>query len=248
MTDSTKNINKAKVLEKVRKLLAMANHERSNEQEAATAARQAAYILKKHNLSIVDITPEQAKSDVIRATEDNMKWTAKKCPAWVSGLAVTIANTFDAKVVYAQTNKQDGHVRSPQFNFSFIGFEVDAIVSKDMFKYLYDTIVRLSDDWAKDQVVPKGKMRTFKISYRTGMADRLISRFLEIQREKKEEEAVTTSNCTGLVVVKEKAINDFLGYKVSYGTRKRTLNKNATAYSYGYTKGGAVSLNKQIAS
>lgn len=121
--------------------------------------------------------------------------------------------------------------------------EVDVAVSLEMFAYLYDTILRLTDEHFKANPAPKDKARTYRAAYRDGMSVRLSEKLKEVVVEKEIEAA---KECKGLMVVKQGAIAEYLGHKAEYGNSKRTTARNDAAFSAGYNKGGSVPLNKQL--
>ena len=235
-----------KILSKIRKMLAMAERTEGNEAEAANAARMAEALMRKHNLTIVDMTPEQAKSDVLKDLYKEMKWTAGKCPVWVNVLAIATADCYDSFCVFTKAESNDDWVAKAQQHISFVGNELDVAVTMEMFVYLYKTVNRLTDEHFKVYPAPKGKARSEKMGYRTGMARRLREKLGELQREKEAELQEATKTGTGLVVVKKDAIAAFLGHGTEYGRTNRQTNNSSASYRAGYAKGGSVSLNKQL--
>ena len=240
------NNEMTRVMEKIRKLLNMAERAEGNENEAANAARMAENMLRKYNLSMSDITPEEAKSNVTESAWTDMKWTAGKAPTWVASLIIAVAEAHDCFIVWRRAKTTDSWVAKPQSNLTFVGTEMDAAVAKEVFVYLYRTVNRLTDEWAKDAYIPAGKARTYKNSYRSGMAHRLNERLKEMTAEKDKEFEEAAKTGTSLVVVKKDAIADYLGHATEYSTKKSSARVAGDAYSSGYTKGGSVSMNKQL--
>lgn len=236
------NTEKQKILEKIQKLLNMAEHKASNENEAAQAAKMAESLMRKHNLSIGDITIEEARKDVVESALTNLKWTAGKAPVWVNAIGIAIADLYETHIMFTPARHNDAHVKKQQCNLSYIGSELDVTVSKVMFEYLYKTINRLTDEWHTSTKVKPGKTRTVKNSYRYGMATS-ISKRLRAMIVEKEAEYKTAG--TSLMVVKKNAISDYLGGDASYdkNTRQETYD---SSYSEGYAKGQVVSLNQQM--
>lgn len=232
---------KKKILGKIRKMLEMARRSEGNEEQAAVAAKMVENTMRKYNLTLADITPEQAKNDTTAELYRSMKWTAGKTPVWVNRLAVAIANTYDTFCTLTASPENDSWVSKQQYHLSFIGMDVDVAVTLEMFEYLYATVNKLTDEHFAKNPAPAGKGRTYKAAYRDGMATRLAGKLLRISQEK---EAVETG--TGLMVIKKDAIAEYLGKPAEYGKSKRTAAKNDEAFNAGYHKGGSVSLNKQL--
>lgn len=239
------NADKKAVLDKIRKLFNMANHATANEHEAANATKMAESLLRKHNLSMGDVTPEEAKSDILEGMFTEMKWTAGKAPVWVMNVIIGVANAHDCFIVWRRASTNDHWVAKSQSHLTFIGAELDVAVAMETFKYLYHTVIKLTDSHFNSFPAPRGKARTEKNSYRLGMANRLYGRLNELAAEKKEEfEAATTG--TSLVIVKKDAIADYLGGSATYGTSTRQSRTSASSYAAGHSRGGSVSLNKQL--
>lgn len=232
---------KKKILSKIRKMLEMARRSEGNEEQAAVAAKMVENTMRKYNLTLADITPEEAKNDTLQARNQKYKWTAGKTPTWVNKLAVSLADTYDTFCVLTPANRNDGHVAKQQFNIAFVGLEVDVAVTLEMFDYLYSTVVKLTEQHFVKNPAPEGKGRTHKAAYRDGMATRLAIKLNELKQEK---EVVETG--TGLMVIKKDAIAAFLGRPAAYKASTRKTTRNEEAFNAGYQKGGSVSLNKQL--
>lgn len=232
-----------RLLAKIRKMMEMANRAEGNEAEAAVAAGMVEKLLRKHNLTIADITPEQAKNDTTKDLYRKMKWTAGKCPVWVNRLAITLATTYETFCVFSAAESNDSHVAKAQQHISFVGASLDVAVTVQMFEYLFTTVNRLTDEHFAKNPTPQGKARTYKAAYRDGMATRLAMRLKEMAAERDAEVAVTG---TGLMVVKKNAIDEYLGGSATYNMRKRKPSKNDEAFNAGYTKAGSVSMTKQL--
>ena len=233
------------IIDNIRKLYAMANHPGSNEHEAANAAKMAERLLRKHNLSISDITPEEAKSQVTESTMTKYKWTPGRAPVWAQTLSVSIAELHDCFVIWTRAAGNDEWVKKPQMNLCFVGLKADVLSAELMFDYLYTRTIALSDSWYKDTMggcAPNP--RVIKNSYRSGMVSRFRQRFAEMKAEQKAEYEATG---TALVVVKSDAIKEYLDRDdLEYGSSSRQESQSERARAAGYTEGGNVSFNKQM--
>lgn len=236
-----------KIIENVRKLLSMAA-DNANEHEAANAARMAEKLLRKYNLSMADITPEEAKSNVVDKKWTHMKWTVGKAPVWVMNLCIGIADAYDVYVVWSWADSNDHWVAKRQSNLTFVGAEADVEVTSEIFTYLYKTVIRLTDAHFKANPATYSP-RTEKKAYRQGITDRLRMRLAEMTEDKEaefEEAAETSTTGTNLMVIKKDAIGEYLGKPAEYAESTRQESTDNTAYTQGWHKGGTVSLNKQV--
>lgn len=233
-----------KVLDKIRKLMAMAEREAGNEAEAATAAKMAEALLRKHNLSHSDISLEEAISDIKQVTVKQWKWTAGKSPVWVNILSVSLSNLYDTHVMFTKSvTGNDDHVAKRQSNLTFVGSELDATITAEMFTYLYKTINRLTDEFWSGCEQQHMKPRTVKNSFRLGAATCIAARIKKMLEEKK---AAYVSSGTGLMVVKKDAIGKYLGYEPEYAEMNRETTTEDDAFARGYRKGEDISLTNQI--
>lgn len=236
----------ARVIEKVRKLFAMAHHETSNEQEAETALRQAEALLRKHNLTMTDITPEEAKSNVKESVMAKYKWTPSRAPVWVQSLSTALADLTDTYVMWTPAASNDSHVRNRQCNLVFVGAEADIVTAGEMFNYLYNTCINLCDAHFEGQILGR-QAKTYKNSYRYGMVVRLRERIVKMVAEKKAQFQEAAQTGTSLVVIKKDAIADYLGRDdITYNTSNRQQSMESSAFAAGHRDGGNVSLNKQL--
>ena len=60
--------NREKLIAKIQKLLAMAKHNASNENEAATALRQAESMMRKHDVQFAEIEAQKIKAEDMQMT------------------------------------------------------------------------------------------------------------------------------------------------------------------------------------
>lgn len=86
--------NNNPIIEKIRKLLALANS--CNEHEAALAASHAQRLLSEHNLAMADIESEQKpqSADKVEAT------VSKTLPKWVRYLSAGVCTAFDCQAIH----------------------------------------------------------------------------------------------------------------------------------------------------
>lgn len=125
--------NKTTIIERVRKLLALATS--SNEHEAALAAAHAQRLLAEHNLGMTDIEFQQeaARANKVEAT------AAKTLPKWIWKLLGGVKQAFDCDCVHYSGGR-----------IVFIGVGADAQVAAYTFAYLDKTIRRLCRDFMKN--------------------------------------------------------------------------------------------------
>lgn len=161
------------IVDKIRKLLALAQSPNAN--EAALAAAKAAALLAEHNLSMSAIE-EQTESDVITL--------GVHTPAgdWRSFIADAVANAHFC--TYYQSLHTD-----ETMTHQFIGRTANAVTARLIFVYLLETARRLLDG--------VGGNAPYRTSFLTGYARMLRERLNELALKMRRGEA-TASNGTNL--------------------------------------------------
>ncbi|NEQ35030.1 MAG: DUF2786 domain-containing protein [Okeania sp. SIO3I5] len=218
------------LLEKISKLLALANS--PNEHEAALAAEKAAELLAQHNLSVADLGQDK--------DEDITKGIVDKTGRYVTWKMWILAGIANANGCQAMRSTYNGEMR-------VVGTEANITVSKSLYEYLTAVIDKL----AKQH---RGKGRVFINAFRVGCATRLRQR-LEQRRKYMEEKGIAgngdyDSTSASAIVVRsmfEKhtlAIQAYLKQEgVKYKTQKSTTVGSDLGFSFGYISGEKVSLN-----
>lgn len=167
MNDSERN----KMIEKVRKLLALSQS--SNENEAALAAEKAQAMLAEYNLSMADVaTEDKVGEDFIIDADD----ITESVP-WRRQVAGNVARMYFCSYFYthrydASTSRRCGYVRKDIH--SFVGATHNIVVAKMMFQYLSQTVERLATEGSM-QYTP-GERGPYKTAFKAACARRLGSR------------------------------------------------------------------------
>lgn len=216
------------LLEKISKLLALANS--PNEHEAALAAEKAAELLAQHNLSVADLGQEK--------DEDITKGIIDRTGRYVTWKMWILAGIANANGCQAMRSTYTGEMR-------LVGTGTNITVSKSLYEYLTAVV----DNLAKQH---RGKGRTFINAFRVGCATRLRQR-LEQRRKYMEEKGIAGSddqNSTSAIVVRsmfEKyslAIQAYLKQEgVKCKIQKSTAVNSDLGFSFGYVAGEKINLN-----
>ncbi len=219
-----------KVLDKVKKLLALG--ESPNESEASLAISKAHELLKQYNLSMSDIKIEQ--SDIV----DEVFITQDGISSWKVGLINHVAKLNYCELYRSKTLKMDG---SYEATFNLVGKQHNTIVCHHMTEYLLATLDRMGKSLS-------GYGRNAIESYKSGLADTIMTR---IQNMMKEDE-VESVESSALVVQEKANIDQYFedlknnGSSLSKYTVPKKDNKDWDLYAKGRREGHHVSLNTQI--
>lgn len=228
------------VLRRVQKLLAIAQDDRANPNEAAAAASQAEKIMRKYQIDNAEaIASRISKGDdldtstVVATAKDNGT-PVEKIPPWAQWLAVAVAELNDcgARNGFTQTTKgQEACIR-------FYGYTEDVQVAAWMFDYLVATTNRLCKEFRKDDRYLQGG-RAVMNSYRQGVSQGILSSVQALTRAKRAE--VVTG--TGLMVIKQRAITEKYG---DFGYKSRPITtRSGDAFSAGREVGKRVDVNRR---
>src|SRR5665647_2084435 len=129
-------MDKLPIIEKIKKLLSLANS--SNEHEAALAAGHAQRLLSEHNLAMADIEASHKpdKADKVETT------VSKSLPKWLRHLSAGVSTAFDCQAIHHPATGK----------MSFIGVGADVQVAAYTFAYLDRTVRKLCTNYMKHHV------------------------------------------------------------------------------------------------
>lgn len=214
-------------IEKIRKLLALANS--SNEHEAALAAGHAQRLLSEHNLAMADIEAAH-KPDRADKVETAV---SKSLPKWVRHLSAGVSSAFDCQAIHHPATGR----------MTFIGVGSDAQVAAYTFTFLDRTVRKLCGTYMKQcggSTTTSRHRELMRQSYYLGAVSTITARLME----QKVQTPVTTG---ALVPVKEglirQAMNEIGTIRTMHSRRSYV---NSDAYSSGQTDGGQVGIHHGI--
>ncbi|MBL0226128.1 MAG: DUF2786 domain-containing protein [Geobacteraceae bacterium] len=214
------------VIDKIKKLLALAHS--SNEHEAALAAAHAQRLLARHNLAMADLAPSGQPAQADRVETD----VARSLPKWVRQLSSGVSSAFDCQAIHHPATGR----------LTFIGVGADVQVAAYTFTYLDRTVRKLCAAYLKQHAAhTAGRQRELlRHSYYLGAVSTIIGQL----RDQKQQTPVTPG---ALVPVKEglirKAMEEIGPIRTMHSRRSYV---NATAYSRGQADGQQVHLQKGV--
>jgi hypothetical protein len=161
-----------KVIDRIRKLLALATS--ANENEAAAAALKAQALLAEYNLDMSAIREEQTEAFVI---DEELHTDSRP---WRRTLAANVARLYFAEYFYGYVKQPTleracGYIRFDRHNF--VGSPHNVLVAKSIFMYLCDTIERLAV--VGSMTHPVSGRTSYRTSFRHACANRLSERLAE---------------------------------------------------------------------
>jgi len=217
-----------KIIDKISKLLAMAN-DSSSPNEAMIAAKRARALMDKHQIEISDI--ENAKGSQFLSL--NYDLNGSRTPKWMVMMASAAAGLNDCRALRVSATKE------ANAQFMFQGFKADAIVCKLTFEYFIEACER--------QLKSSGVKGTSKRNFfRMGFTQRISLRCLEIKEERKK--AMVTNTGTALIPLKQAQIAEHFGDYDTFnpGNTRPPSRDEMEAYRAGVTEAENIGLDPQV--
>jgi hypothetical protein len=231
--------NLESVKRRVQKLLAIAEHERSDPNEAAAAAGMAEKIMRKYQLDYADVIMAALKkgddlstADIVCTAKTNGTKTKTVSP-WVGMLAVAVANLNECGCKAGWTETSEACVR-------FFGYTADVQLSSWTLGYLVETTNRLCNEYKKTEDYAIGGRQVLN-GYRQGVSIGIVQSLKALTKAKKAE--IQTSTGTSLMVVKQDAIAAKYG---EFKTRAAKSNvSRGESFFHGLQDGRQVNVSQR---
>lgn len=233
---TTENLESVK--RRVQKLLAIAEHERSDPNEAAAAAGMAEKIMRKYQLDYAEVIMAALKKgddlsteDIVCTAKTNGTKTKMVSP-WVGMLAVAVAKLNECGCRMGWTSDFEACVR-------FFGYTADVQLASWMLGYLVETTNRLCNEYKKTEEYVVGGRRVLN-AYRQGVSIGIVQSLKKLAEAKTVE--VQTSTGTSLMVVKQAAIAEKYG---KFETRSlETKVTRGDSFFHGLVDGRKVNVDQ----
>ena len=223
------------VRDRIKKLLAMATHERSNEHEAETAMRMAERLMRQHSIDAADLEAATGKQTVYVWASATIAIGEQAKPAswrpmWIGFLGMGVGTFCDCKVIWS-TDATYGHC------IKFMGDEADIEYCAWLFKKLRDF------GYAESKSVAGKHRDTFQKAYALRLIDRMKK--LRAERDVAMKAAVTKTGTALMVVQNKLVLRD-----AEFGKQGRGRTSRVRFASDGFTQGRAaaerVNFNRPI--
>ena len=177
MNDTQFDAKTEAVIDKVRKLLALAKNN-DNEHQAEAAASKAQELLEAHNLDMAVINRQSNKF----APRDKQNLRGGLY-TWQRDLWNQTARLNFCKYWFIR-----GTSAGSQYEHELLGSKANVIATQIMANYLQEAIERLARRWVHDNRPGKSIFIKEAIAFREGVAARLSYRLWELQEKRRAEE------------------------------------------------------------
>jgi hypothetical protein len=205
-----------KVINKVRKALALAN-DNPSDAEAHTAMLLAQQMLAKHGMTMKDVEGEQ--EDLKKVVEVSVTKPSGRIPWWKKQLIMIIAENFKCKAFKGGTT------------LVLFGLEEDVEIAKAVYQYAEDVMDKLAKSYV-GKLYRQGKSTE-------GVRNEYILGFLHGLGEKFKEQV--EKNNWGLIIVTDALVEQHYAEKnlrkASSGGIQPSFSGNAEARQEGYNQG-----------
>lgn len=214
-----------KLVEKIKKLLALS--ESSNENEAKTAMLKAQELLARHKLSLKEVKEYRITNTLIKEKVSNISFRQGK---WKAKLGNIVAENFGCYQYFK---------RGTSRTIAFFGREEDIVVCNIVLEYAVDCIIssvkRLRYQYFKDGYSTKGLENDYALGFISG-----LEKMFEEQKKKNQE--------WGLVIVKDaEVVEAYNNIKFKGGINtSTTFQGHSEAYYQGKEDGEKFSVSDKI--
>jgi len=225
-----------KVIEKVKKLLALAGS--SNEHEAVLATTKAQGALDKANLTMLDVTSSKSMGKI--GTQD-MCLGVRYHQGWEVMLFVRLSRAYDCEP-FSCSKRKGKEFRA---GWKVAGYEQDIEVLEYVHDYIHNTIKTITAVATLDaDVEGQREKANFRASFMEGMVVRICQ---DIERQRVER-LVKDTKCQALVAQRGANVKTWLydNHKMGESTNSYKAGTNGEAFEQGFTAGAKVSLRKGI--
>lgn len=214
--------NREKILKKIENLLALAGNNPS-ENEALAAALKAQELMAKYNIELAEVQDGKPAEKIV-VEKYSPKANCHYVRKWRYDLANIIAKNFCCKT----------YVINREITV-FYGYEKDAKIAVEVFKFLFETGSRLADRYwrkcRKEGKDTKGVLNAYLIGFCAGIEEAL------------------DKQCTALMIVTPKEVEEaYAEYSKNFGKIANNLKYayDGRAYAEGKTDGKAAASARTI--
>lgn len=212
-------MDRATLLDTIKKLLNVQVTKGATTAEAASAAAAAQRMCAKHGIAMMEVEKHRLKEAGLGVVDEEQESFYKNLPDWAGLLVVQIANAFDCKLVLGKKpiGKFDAYKRTGfKCVIHFIGVEVDAVIARYLYVRLENELYAMATESARREGYRGAQVNTYRKNFIQAAALEIGRRL----REQREELKKTEQKMGALIIFKGELVKQFVHEK--YGN---TLTK-----------------------
>lgn len=217
--------SRERLLDRIRKLYAMAQQTEASPHEAEIALRRCQSLMARFGITEADLETSDLTTDIA--------WKKKRVPMHVQDLAMAVGKLHDVLFVL-------GYDACPEFR----GFQIDVRVAKLTLDYLVDATERALAKRRRAGNFPAGRSAAY--DYRRAFADEVGVRIDAIVKEREREEQSVSITGTALTVRKREIVERECGQNLTTSYSRTRGARHADAVAAGREDGARVSLDAQV--
>lgn len=149
-----------KIMERIAKMIALANDAGATEGEKANAKRMASELMSKYNIREAQLGKRDIKEKSCYSSEAS-DYKNGRLKSWVSSFYHTIYTAFGVYIVFGKFDKED---KEPLEQFILAGRDVDIQIADYTIEVIYDQVIHKVEDYRK-QLKQEGVRWTERIEY-----------------------------------------------------------------------------------
>lgn len=223
------------IIEKIQKLLNLANHSNTPEQEAATAMRMAQALMARYNIEEEALAKKENRGQEIVKKYTEMHYD------WYAPLFRAASMLYNCRMLFAG-----------KAHLMIIGTTVNVEAGLLTFAYLVAQVER-QYKISLPRGMSKSDRANFRRTFKYACSIRVSQRAEELTAElrTKDDVAVEATGSRALVVadmmdVQLKAVDDFIENTMKLGVRKSKPRSTGLGTSAGYEAGNRVNLQRPL--
>ncbi len=233
------------VIEKIQKLLKLAECKGAGVGEAANAAAAAQKLMTEYRISVADIGEAPGTEEQIN--NNYSIFQGERIIHWRSQLATSVCAANGCKMYYNYSNAGFRNGRAvKEVQFRVVGRDSDIQIVDYFFKYLCNEIERLA---AFEMAFNRGRGKSWSDSFKKGAAVEVSRRLLEANQQAKR--AASQNNSTALVKLDQRDADVQRWMRNNLNLRAATTKsslKDSGAFNRGREAGSKIQLNKGMGS
>lgn len=178
------------ILDRIRKLLNVTTKRGATAGEAENAAAAVRALLTRHNLTLLDLPPEEQPSEEVGEHEVNLE--VRRLPEWLWLLASGVARGFDCRFIHFSAPrglKRWMRKTLPPARYVLIGSEVDTSVAEALLATLRRELTRDADRAIRQRKLAGDDRRNYRRDFLRGAAQAIGER---LKHERAEERRTST--------------------------------------------------------
>ena len=226
-----------KLIDRVKKLLALATS--SNEAEAQAAANKAHALLAEHKLTLADLPDDEHTADPI----DQLNTSSSGNGPWIRAIWHGAARLNFCGYFFNKNGRRTDH--------HIVGTQGDALSSQAMSEYLTNTVKRLAREAKKEH----GGDGPFENSFRTAcglrISRRLHERRAELEQGRDTQNTIANAgNLPAVYASNDKAIEEFQekNNPSMKSSKIRPRMNDAMGAALGRAAGDKIGIDRQLSS